>query len=310
MPYYHVLIESVSKITKETRRNATCNLSEETVREYIAKPFMDNEEFMFGGIRIDPDYVESIRIIETEKDLSEIAEEEMEHDDYIFALIRRGELGETVTQKFIKIPPKRKTAKSEIPLKPKSKDVFIVHGTDHEPLRDLKKILKQVGLNPIVLHEQASGSRTLAEKLEKYSNVGFAFVILTPDDMGASFKKLEKYALDMRQFIQDLPQILMRIDSDNSSMVRANRELVLAEPIEKYKKYHKPRARQNVILEFGYFMGLLGRDRVLCLYKGSVELPSDMHGICYVHFDNSVNEVKDMISKELREAGYKLSSGS
>jgi predicted nucleotide-binding protein len=33
-----------------------------------------------------------------------------------------------------------------------------------------------------------------------------------------------------------------------------------------------PRARQNVILEMGYFMGKLGRDRVCCLAKGEVHL--------------------------------------
>jgi len=64
------------------------------------------------------------------------------------------------------------------------------------------------------------------------------------------------------------------------------------------------RARQNVILEFGYFMGLLGRDRVCCLYKSGVRLPSDMQGICYVNFDDSVNEAKEMITKELKAAGY------
>ena len=49
----------------------------------------------------------------------------------------------------------------------------------------------------------------------------------------------------------------------------------------------KPRARQNVILELGYFMGKLGRKRVCVLYKEKVELPSDIHGIVYVPMDSS-----------------------
>jgi predicted nucleotide-binding protein len=68
----------------------------------------------------------------------------------------------------------------------------------------------------------------------------------------------------------------------------------------------KPRARQNVVLEFGYFIGLLGRDRVCCLYKGDIELPSDMHGIVYIPFKESVNEVRDKLIKELKVAGYKI----
>lgn len=65
-----------------------------------------------------------------------------------------------------------------------NKDVFIVHGTDHASLEELKTLLQGVGLNPIILHEQPSKGMTLIEKLEKYSNVGFAFIILTPDDVG------------------------------------------------------------------------------------------------------------------------------
>ena len=47
----------------------------------------------------------------------------------------------------------------------------------------------------------------------------------------------------------------------------------------------KPRARQNVILELGYFLCGLGRDRVRILYEEGVELPSDIHGIIYVQMD-------------------------
>ena len=66
------------------------------------------------------------------------------------------------------------------------------------------------------------------------------------------------------------------------------------------------RARQNVILEFGFFVGRLQRDRVCCLYNEGVELPSDMHGIVYVPFKKSVSEARDMIIKELKAAGYEI----
>jgi len=48
-----------------------------------------------------------------------------------------------------------------------------------------------------------------------------------------------------------------------------------------------PRARQNVILELGYFMGRLGRTRVCALYKGGVELPSDFQGVVYIELDTA-----------------------
>ena len=44
----------------------------------------------------------------------------------------------------------------------------------------------------------------------------------------------------------------------------------------------KPRARQNVILELGYFLCSLGRERVRVLHEEGVELPSDIYGLSYV----------------------------
>lgn len=48
-----------------------------------------------------------------------------------------------------------------------------------------------------------------------------------------------------------------------------------------------PRARQNVVLEAGYFAGLLGRARVVLLHEDGVELPSDLAGIVYVPLDDA-----------------------
>jgi predicted nucleotide-binding protein len=49
----------------------------------------------------------------------------------------------------------------------------------------------------------------------------------------------------------------------------------------------RKRARQNVIMELGYFMGRLGRNRVCALHKGGVELPSDYQGVLYIEMDEA-----------------------
>ena len=48
----------------------------------------------------------------------------------------------------------------------------------------------------------------------------------------------------------------------------------------------RPRARQNVILELGYFLGKLDRNRICLLYKEGVERPSDIHGLFYILMDD------------------------
>jgi predicted nucleotide-binding protein len=62
------------------------------------------------------------------------------------------------------------------------------------------------------------------------------------------------------------------------------------------------RARQNVILEIGYFMGLLGKDRVRLLVKGDIDIPSDLYGILYEKYDEA-GSWKARIAKELIAAG-------
>ncbi|MGK7879429.1 MAG: TIR domain-containing protein [Crocosphaera sp.] len=64
----------------------------------------------------------------------------------------------------------------------------------------------------------------------------------------------------------------------------------------------KPRARQNVILELGYFMGKLGRDKVCALYKEKVEIPSDYSGILYTKMDDADGWQKK-IAKEMKASG-------
>lgn len=65
----------------------------------------------------------------------------------------------------------------------------------------------------------------------------------------------------------------------------------------------KPRARQNVIMEMGYFMGKLGRSRVFILLEEGVEIPSDNDGIVYTSLDKRGYWKYELI-RELRAAGF------
>ncbi len=50
----------------------------------------------------------------------------------------------------------------------------------------------------------------------------------------------------------------------------------------------------------------LGRRRVVILHKESVELPSDIAGLIYIPFKERVEEAREALAKELRNAGYLL----
>ncbi len=65
-----------------------------------------------------------------------------------------------------------------------SQQVFIVHGRNGEIKESVARLITQLGLKPIILHEQVNSGKTLIEKFEHHSNVGFAIVLLTDDDLG------------------------------------------------------------------------------------------------------------------------------
>jgi predicted nucleotide-binding protein len=66
--------------------------------------------------------------------------------------------------------------------------VFLVHGHDEAAKETVARFLEKLRLTVVILHEQPSRGRTIIEKFEEHSDVPFAVVLLTPDDVGHSSK--------------------------------------------------------------------------------------------------------------------------
>lgn len=79
--------------------------------------------------------------------------------------------------------------------------------------------------------------------------------------------------------------------------------IILYTPCDKFETTN--RARQNVVLEHGYFIGKLGRSRTFVLRKGNVEMPSDINGIVYENMDEN-GGWKYKLAKELQSLGYSI----
>lgn len=166
---------------------------------------------------------------------------------------------ESILERLPLIPESVQSAYPNIKT-PLGKDVFIVHGHDEAAKESVARLIEKLGLHAIILHEQPNAGRTVIEKFEGFSNVGFAVVLLTPDDIGADKDKRDEL---------------------------------------------KPRARQNVILELGYFTGKLGRGRVCALYKEGVEIPSDYQGVLYIPMDDA-GGWRMSLAKEIKQAGIEV----
>lgn len=63
------------------------------------------------------------------------------------------------------------------------------------------------------------------------------------------------------------------------------------------------RARQNVLFEYGFFLGRLGRTsgKVFLLFKKGVEIPSDLSGIIYIDITEGIGPAGEVIRRELEE---------
>ena len=144
--------------------------------------------------------------------------------------------------------------------RPSSNKVFVIHGRDEGAKQTVARFLERLSLKPVILHEQPNEGRTIIEKFEDHAHVGFAVVLLTPDDVGS---------------------------------------------LKEEKTNLKSRARQNVIFEFGYFIGKLDRKRVCALVKGDVEKPSDYDGVLYIPLDDS-DGWKMRLIRELKTAGFEV----
>lgn len=67
---------------------------------------------------------------------------------------------------------------------PTSREIFVVHGTDHGTRDTVARFLEKLNLKPIILDEEANEGRTIHQKFRDHSTVAYAVVLFTPDDEG------------------------------------------------------------------------------------------------------------------------------
>jgi len=73
---------------------------------------------------------------------------------------------------------------------PTINNVFIIHGHNEEMKLAVNRTIEKLRLNPIILHEQPSKGKTIIEKFIDNSDVSYAIVLLSADDI--TYNKNEK----------------------------------------------------------------------------------------------------------------------
>jgi predicted nucleotide-binding protein len=151
---------------------------------------------------------------------------------------------------------------------------FLVHGHDKTALSEMETYLAELGVKSFVLSRVGGPAQSLLQKfLKSAADSQFAIVILSADDLGA-----------------------LRIQYDAKGV--GDRALQF-------------RARQNVILELGFFYGLLGWENVFVLYRPpkdifpNFERPSDIEGAVFDSMDE-LGEWRNSLTQKLIEAGFRI----
>lgn len=124
-------------------------------------------------------------------------------------------------------------------------------------------------------------------------------------------------ALDLKNYLQNV----LKLPEPIILKEKASKGMTVIEKLEHYAEAtdivfalftpddvidsssNQARSRQNVIFEFGFFLGRLGRrsGKVFLLYKKGVEIPSDLTGVIYIDISNGVQAAGEEIRRELED---------
>lgn len=217
--FYHVLVETTDKDSK----GRNCEYHQLDIEDYdfllkkIVIPYVESKSFRINGYNINLPIVR--RFIVTKSELStdkivKIKNEELDRKnrtsgilvlwaytkeevstDQNYTIDITEEILESVKEAMTSIP-QNQSLNTEII---HNKKVFIVHGRDDLLRTQVENILGKLGLESIVLQDQANNGKTILEKIEEYTDVGFGIVLYTPCDEGHLYLKPEEKQARARQ---------------------------------------------------------------------------------------------------------------
>ena len=208
-------------------------------------------------------------------------------------------------------------------------DLPRVVGRSERPLPEVQEAYKKGIVNTII--KLTSLKETLQEKLQDaedepkeisafYAKPPERTVTITNREVFIVHGRDEATKLAVARFTEKLdltPVILHEQPSEGRTIIEKFEDhsdvgsaVVLMTPddvgaLAEEKDELKPRARQNVILELGFFLGKLGRKHVCALYKENVEIPSDYKGVLFIPMDKN-NGWQLSLAKEIKAAGIKI----
>jgi len=181
--------------------------------EDIVKPYLKQQKFHYKGYTLENKNIVRFLIKQSEKSMRELVDdlnnkvpsgvqayyfsEDIFHfNDYM------KDITHTVLKKMRSVIESEEAITPQVLSTDRNVDrlkVFVVHGHDKLALIETARFFEKLGLEPIILNEQPSSGKTIIEKIEEYTNVGFGVVLYSPCDIGAQNKPKPEYKNRARQ---------------------------------------------------------------------------------------------------------------
>lgn len=142
--------------------------------------------------------------------------------------------------------------------------VCITYGRDHIMNRQLVSVIKELGIDPVVMQDKNNNTQPLAQFITENKDISFVIAILSADD----------WVYPKKGKVQDA---LMYSD-------------------------------QKVVFHLGFWIGMLGRNRVFALYydQRSFRWPTEHFDVIYTPLDR--NQLwKGELTNRLKDSGIVLS---
>lgn len=277
MELYHVLI--IKKSSGDDDEERLIDLSLEELNAKILTPYKDGDILFINGTSIAPNEIGRIHIRKTNESYNSISD-----------------------RLYHKEKQKRQSNTNVINLTP--------YGNFEKAFWEGEDVLDEFIQGP-----PGYGAKLkIVEKLPEESNENEIFIVHGHNEemkqtVARMIEKINLKAIILHEQPNKGATIIEKF-SEYSNVQYAI--VLLSADDYGYRKDEMPenaryRARQNVIFELGFFIGKLGRSKVLALYESgkNIEIPSDYSGVVFIPFSND-ESWKIPLLKELKTSGFKF----
>lgn len=204
--YWHCHVELAGDNKKNHRSAVFNDLTFDELDQQIIAPWHSGRAFTVDGMIIKSiDDVQKIKITHTSQPKSYYADQhnnKMKNSGIADMATNRRLLplsaGKDFTHDLLFKEQEVINTKGNV-VSSNSNNVFVVHGHDEQAKESTARFIEKLGLNAVILHEQANEGQTIIEKLEKHTDAAYAVVLFTPDDVGASSESPENLHPRARQ---------------------------------------------------------------------------------------------------------------